>query len=75
MENKNTSPESLLATREQEIISLYYHNELSVYEISKKLGLTQEFIASVLISSTIKIEVEQTKYLTIESRLNYDTRI
>lgn len=57
-----------------EIISLWYHNDLSILDISRKFVrmFTMKQIATIIIESRIGIENE---YLIIESTLNYTNRL
>lgn len=58
----------------QEIISLFYHNELSILDINRKFNgmFTMKQISTVIIESKIEIENE---FLIIESTLNYTNRL
>lgn len=53
MESKSIMPESRV-TKEQEIISLYYHNGLSVVDICYRYKYTQRSVAEVLVSTTLQ---------------------
>lgn len=55
-------------TREQEIISLYYHNGLSLMDIVYKLKYTEKYVAEVLTASTMQKEGD---CFTVESIINY----
>lgn len=67
MESKSITAESP-ATREQEIISLYYHIKLDVYEIKLKYNCSEKYIASVLANNNIQTKDD---CFIVESIINY----
>lgn len=67
MESKSIMPENQI-TREQEIISLYYHNGLTLIDICYRYKYTKKYVAEVLIASTMKKEGD---CFTVESIINY----
>lgn len=67
MESKSIMPENQI-TREQEIISLYYHNGLTLIDICYRYKYTQKYVAEVLTASTMKKEGD---CFTVESIINY----
>lgn len=67
MESKNIMPENQFSN-EQEIISLFYHNGLTLYEISIRYHYTERYVAEVLTASTMQKEAD---YFIVESIINY----
>lgn len=57
-----------------EIISLWYHNELSIISINRKFKkmFTTRQISKIILESKIKLENE---FFIIESILNYTNRL
>ena len=58
----------------QEIISLFYHNKLSILLINRQFNrmFTEKEIARVIIESEMTIENE---FIVLESTMNYTNRI
>jgi len=69
MANKNTIPE----IKQTEIISLFYHNDLSVFEICRKFKgyYSEKEIAKILVKSNLGTE----RTIIIESIMNYTNRL
>ena len=67
MESKSIMPENRVSDQ-QKIISLYYHNRLSLMDIARRYHYTEKFIAGVLTASTMKKEGD---CFTVESIINY----
>jgi hypothetical protein len=69
MANKNIIPES----RKLEIISLYFHNDLSVQQINKRFNnfYTEKKIARVIAIANMEME----RYIIIESKMNYTSNL
>jgi len=60
-------------TKEQEIVSHYTHNGLSLYEIVRQTGRDTREVAAVLVQSDTTIEQES--FWIVPSKMNYTNRL